>query len=320
MQSAPIVSIILTCYNLEHYIGEAIASLLEQDFKDAYEIIVIDDGSSDGSQPVIDAFKDDRLVKIFFPANKGAAQAITHGFQVARGKYICRFDGDDRWYPDYLSTATAILDNDPEIGIVHSDCTIIDSSGAIVSQRGNVHRPEGLPAKTNEFRYLIRSYYMNAPTMMIRRELWDDVQPWAERFRSGMGDWYYSLLMTSRIDSYFVDRPLAYYRVHANNMHKSYIKDRTGESNAAYVLDHFYRNRHEAFPEKEWRGIFSTWFKSLGMSYFGMSMTKDARRCLTKALKFDRSLLADPGFLRIYFASFVGKETYGRLKSLFPGK
>jgi glycosyltransferase involved in cell wall biosynthesis len=319
METKPLVSIILTCYNLEHYIGEAITSLLQQDFIRPFEIIVIDDGSSDSSVETINKIADTRLVKVFFPVNKGAVEAINYGFSIAKGNYICRFDGDDKWYPAYLKTAATVLDENPDIGIVHSDCTLINSLGEITNMRGNVNRPKELPVKCNEFRYLIKSYYMNAPTMMIRRQVWDCALPWKERFRTGMGDWYNSLLMTEKYDSYYIAEPLAYYRVHASNMHKAYLKDRTGEANAAFVLNYFYENKKEAFTEQEWRQIFSDWYKNIGMSYFVLAMTKDARRCFKKALVYNWKLISNPGFVRILFASFIGKDRYNKMKS-YAGK
>lgn len=315
METKPLVSIILTVYNLEHYVGDAITSLLQQDFTDPFEIIVIDDGSADGSVQVINSIVDPRLVKVFFPKNKGAVEAINYGFSIAKGKYICRFDGDDKWYPVYLKTAVAVLDENPDVGIVHSDCTIINSAGEINSILGNVNRPKHLPAKCNEFRYLIKKYYMNAPTMMIRREAWDCALPWKERFRTGMGDWYNSLLMTEKYDSYYIAEPLAYYRVHAGNMHKAYIKDRTGEGNIGFILNYFHKNSNKAFKEKEWRQIFSDWYKEIGMFYFGFDMPQDARRCLKKALLYNRRLIINAGFIRILFATYIGKERYNRLKS-----
>jgi glycosyltransferase involved in cell wall biosynthesis len=317
MDNRPLVSIILTCYNLENYIGDAIKSLLKQDFDKPFELIVIDDGSSDRSAAIIEEIEDDRLKKVFFEVNKGAVEAINYGFSVAKGRYICRFDGDDVWYPDYLKTAAAVLEENQVIGIVHSDASLIDSMGVVTSDRGNVRRPKDLPAKCNEFRYLMNYYYMNAPTMMIRREVWDIALPWKERFRTGMGDWYNSLLMTSKHDSYYIDRPLAYYRLHATNMHRAYLKDRTGEANMAYVLDFFYRNNNGFFTENEWRHLFSIQYKSIGGAYFELSMMSDARRCFRKALAYDRKLILDPSFLRICFASIIGRQRYNKLKSLF---
>jgi glycosyltransferase involved in cell wall biosynthesis len=319
METKPLVSIILTCYNLDRYIADAVNSLLQQDFNRPFEIIVIDDGSSDSSVEVINKIADTRLVKIFFPVNKGAVEAINYGFSIAKGSYICRFDGDDKWYPGYLQTAVSVLDENPDAGIVHSDCTIINSLGEITSIRDNVNRPKNLPAKCNEFSYLIKSYYMNAPTMMIRREVWDCALPWQERFRTGMGDWYNSLLMTQKYNSYYISEPMAYYRVHETNMHKTYIKDRTGESNASYVLNYFYENKYDAFTEKEWRQIFSDWYKDLGMSYFGLGMTKDARRCFKKALAYNWKRITNAGFVRIWFASVIGKDRYNKMKS-YAGK
>ena len=92
---------------------------------------------------------------------------------------------------------------------------------------------------------------------------------------------------------------------------------RQGEANATYILNYFYENKKEAFTEQEWRHIFSEWYRDIGMSYFGLAMTKEACCCFKRALHYNWKLISKPAFVRIWFAAFIGREQYIKLKSVF---
>ena len=88
------ISIITPTYNRKHLIGEAIDSVLAQGYTD-FELIIIDDGSSDGTGEYIKEHYSDSRIKYFYQQNKGQNFARNHGLQRAKGKYICFLDSDD---------------------------------------------------------------------------------------------------------------------------------------------------------------------------------------------------------------------------------
>tara|TARA_Y100000034_G_scaffold103139_1_gene128459 strand:+ start:148 stop:807 length:660 start_codon:yes stop_codon:yes gene_type:complete len=96
----PIISIIIRIYNDEHYIRKAIQSALNQDFNN-YEIIVINDGSTDSTQEIIDEFSDEKLIKIQ-QENKGMIESGYIGLKQARGEYVIFLDGDDEFLPNTI--------------------------------------------------------------------------------------------------------------------------------------------------------------------------------------------------------------------------
>jgi glycosyltransferase EpsJ len=99
---APAISVIVPAYNVEHYIDTAIKSLLSQSFSD-FELIVINDGSTDSSGPIADAFaRDDCRIRVIHQKNCGAPTARNRGLDMARGKYIFFMDPDDWVEPDML--------------------------------------------------------------------------------------------------------------------------------------------------------------------------------------------------------------------------
>jgi len=97
----PFFSVIIPLYNKEKFIKNTIESVLNQEFND-FEILIINDGSTDSSLKQIEAFTDSRI-KIFDQENKGVSVARNFGLAQAKGEYICFLDADDYWYPHFLS-------------------------------------------------------------------------------------------------------------------------------------------------------------------------------------------------------------------------
>ncbi|MDJ0576032.1 MAG: glycosyltransferase [Xenococcaceae cyanobacterium MO_234.B1] len=120
------VSVIIPAYNGALYIGEAIESVLAQDYDD-YEIIVVDDGSRDNTKEVVTRYGG--RVNYIYQENQGVAQARNRGLECAKGKYIAFLDQDDFFLPNKLSEQVAILEQDSSIGLVNSGWEIVDRQG-----------------------------------------------------------------------------------------------------------------------------------------------------------------------------------------------
>ena len=120
------VSIIITCYNLEKYIGRAINSCLNQTLhEDQYEIIVVDDCSTDNSWEVISQFGG--LVKaVRLDNNSGVSTASNQGIAASSGKYVVRVDGDDFINKNFLHTMLEVLKWNDDIGFVYCDQIVVD--------------------------------------------------------------------------------------------------------------------------------------------------------------------------------------------------
>jgi glycosyltransferase involved in cell wall biosynthesis len=126
--SEPIVSIIIPCYNGERHIGETIQSVLDQTYQQ-FEIIVIDDGSTDRSKKIISSFtKEDNRISYYYQTNGGVSSARNNGLKKAKGKYIALLDADDVWYKDNLERKIKVLLENPNISWVFSDMDIADSN------------------------------------------------------------------------------------------------------------------------------------------------------------------------------------------------
>src|SRR5262245_10450327 len=114
------ISVVIAVYNGEAMIGDAVASVLAQTLPPA-EVIVVDDGSSDGTPAVVDriAAGEPRVRRLRQDPNQGQAAALNRGVAEARGAYLAFLDADDVWRPDKLARQAALLDARPELEVVY---------------------------------------------------------------------------------------------------------------------------------------------------------------------------------------------------------
>jgi glycosyltransferase involved in cell wall biosynthesis len=124
----PLVSVAMPAYNAARSLPWALGSVLAQTYTH-WECIVVDDGSSDGSIPVIESFDDRRIRLIRFPANQGRPAARQAALDAAGGEYLAMLDADDWIYPEKLGRQVAAFQQHPEVGVVGSGMMIVDVDG-----------------------------------------------------------------------------------------------------------------------------------------------------------------------------------------------
>ncbi len=124
---APKLSVLMCVFNGEHFLREAVESVLAQDFSD-FEFIIIDDGSTDGTAAILNAFDDPRIRITHNGSNLGLINALNLGLEMARGEFIGRMDADDICQPDRFQKQLALLEDNPEIGCCGSWLRVIGES------------------------------------------------------------------------------------------------------------------------------------------------------------------------------------------------
>jgi glycosyltransferase involved in cell wall biosynthesis len=128
--NVPLITILMPAYNAEKYIAAAIASALDQTIAD-FELLIINDGSTDNTEKIIHSFTDKRIRLINQP-NQGVAAALNHGLSKANAGYIARFDADDISYPFRLERQYHFLQKNSGYILVGSDAEYIDMHGEFV--------------------------------------------------------------------------------------------------------------------------------------------------------------------------------------------
>lgn len=152
MTSAPSVSVVVPTFNRRELVGEAIESVLAQSFRD-FELIVVDDGSTDGTQEVLrERFGDDRRLRLFSQDNAGSAAARNFGVLQAEGTWVAYLDSDDVWLPGHLESQLACAASHPEADLVICDARYEGGwkrDGSTVFERNSWRTPNSIDAMCN---------------------------------------------------------------------------------------------------------------------------------------------------------------------------
>ncbi len=164
--SSPALSIIIPVYNAEKYVGEAMSSLLDQSFAD-FELIVVNDSSTDRSMEIVSGFDDKRIRILQNETNRGIVYSRNRGLQAARGRYIAPFDADDIALRGKLEIQLDYLQKNPEIGLVGSWAMLINEEGKLLNKHWKLDaRAEMIPAML-----LFRNYFVQSAVMMRREAI-----------------------------------------------------------------------------------------------------------------------------------------------------
>lgn len=237
----PTVSIILPAYNAADFLGATLRSALAQTFTD-FEILLLDNASTDDTQGVASSFTDRRLRYHRNATNLGFAGNVELGRGLATAPFVVVFNADDVWEPDYLAKAVAVLEANPRLAFVHAHITLMDELGCCYGSAVTQWHPvtSGRDAFVNCF---LAGF--SSPTMLIRNALLRDVaplptgEPWGK-----VADCWLFLQLCLRGDVGFIAEPLMRYRVHsASMMFESYADGSFFRRRLATVRDAF------AWPE-----------------------------------------------------------------------
>lgn len=177
--SSPLVSVCVTSYNHEKYVRAAVESVQSQTVAD-WEMIVIDDGSSDGTLDSLKDICDDRISVEGFSSNKTRCVALNQCLSRARGRYIAILNSDDLWHPRKLEKQLNAFDGHSSLGAVFSWVKTIDDEGSDLGENGFFH-------KTNQSSHEWLKYLITNSTpfchasALIRREVYDHVGYYDER-------------------------------------------------------------------------------------------------------------------------------------------
>jgi glycosyltransferase involved in cell wall biosynthesis len=210
----PFVTCLVTAYNYERYVARAIESALAQDYpSEAFEIVVIDDGSTDGTAEAIRPYLD--RVRYFRQENGGLLAATNRGIAEARGELIGFLDADDMWLPDKVSRQAEVFVSRPEVGLVSGEMEIVDDWDQTVSPRYFA----GLGIKPPSGRVLgtyMRQNLSPAPTIMFRAALkhaFYPIPPVAPN-----QDWWATARIAEIAEVVSLPDPLTRYRSHSGQM------------------------------------------------------------------------------------------------------
>jgi len=199
---SPLVSVIIPTYNRAHLLGRAIQSVLNQTYQD-FELIIVDDASSDNTEEVVKSFHDDRIKYIRHDENKGAGAARNTGIKAARGEYIAFQDDDDKWLPNKLEKQVKVLeDSPPEIGVVYTDFQRFDKKSENKPKMVKVMRISG-----DIHGALLEDNFIGTPTVLVKKQCFEKVGMFDEELPQ-LEDWELWIRISKYYHFRYIKEPL----------------------------------------------------------------------------------------------------------------
>lgn len=272
----PTVSVIIPTYNRSGFIARAIKSVLDQTYQD-FEIIIVDDCSTDNTEEVLNSFKDHRIRYIKLKANGGAQAARNVGIKSASGKYVTFLDSDDAWMPEKLYLQVKIASTRARPCIVHGAALAYNEAENLYYQY-NIPRFEG-----HVYDELLKRPGPLFQCLFVPKECFEKIGFLDEKAPQ-FQEWDTSIRLSKYYEFVYIDQPLAIYFQHTRDS-----ISKSGANGWEYIVNKYEMDISQRLGKKYLSKHYSTigWnyndkgnFK-MAKEYFlkGYHNTKDPRRC-----------------------------------------
>ena len=290
------VSVIIPTYNRESFISEAIQSVLDQTYKD-FEIIVVNDGSIDNTIEVLERFKN--KIKVINQSNSERAVSRNNGVKNSSGEYIALLDSDDLWIEDKLQKQVEVLDKMKDIILTYGQSYRINEKGKKIK----IAKRQTKGFSGNVFENLLYRNFIVSATPMIRREYFEQTSGFQTKYIP-YEDWEFWIRFSLFGKFYFLDEPLAYYRIHPEQSVKIASAEKIEKATTLLLEDSFSLKKIEEDIKRKSLGLANLRF----CYWYLLANDRDkAKEKIKKAVELYPEFLIDPRW-------------YGlKLTCLFPG-
>jgi glycosyltransferase involved in cell wall biosynthesis len=279
--SMPLVSVIVPTYNFAEYIAETIEAILAQTFGDL-ELVIIDDCSHDGTQTIITdyASRDSRIIPIFKERNEGPASARNTGMKNSRGEFIAFCDADDVWEKNKLELQLDVFATYEDYDVVYSDAFIINSKGEKTGKRFSEKYPTGKKLTGNLFDELCLTNMINTQTVIMKKKCVHSAGYFPEEVR-GLEDWVYWVKVAEKHKFFYINQPLARYRVHEKSINRNIKTFTENRIKAIHII-------LKTFPNLK-RGTKSKLYYGLSRGYVEIEDKNKGRESIIQSIRHDAS-------------------------------
>lgn len=221
---APLVSIIMPAYNAAKFIEESIYSALSQSYSN-FELIIVNDGSTDDTSAKVRAIEDYRI-KLIEQSNAGVSTARNAGIKIARGEFIAFLDSDDLWMDIKLEKQVKVFLSYDDVGLVFSE-TYCFSDKLSNSYYLPYREPTGI---ADVYQRLLTHDFIPTLTVMLRKKVLDIVSPSGfDCDLFGTEDWDLWIKLAKNSTVYHIEEVLAYYRIHGAGISKNFDRHHNEE-------------------------------------------------------------------------------------------
>lgn len=293
----PKISVVIPCYNAQDFIATAIDSVLSQTYK-PYEIIVVDDGSTDRSAEIIKKYGS--AVKLIRQENRGRVEARKTGFYYATGDWIALLDADDYWAKEKLKRQVDVINKiDENVVMIHAKDKWVGNintyPGSYVSNR----------PKLMDFPFLFERMIIATSSVLLRKDILDKVIPFWNLGRLRAQDYGLYLLMLCHGFAYYIDEVLSFYRIHGSNVHDM-LSFSIGRLHARLnVLSYIQQKRYYHLLSFDWRRIIANNCLQIAWLYYLNHDYKLSRSYIAKAFSYK---FRPSKWLLLYFLLFLPKN------------
>ena len=212
---SPLISVVIPCYNEEKYIRKCMGNLLEQSYEN-FEILVVDDSSTDNTRQYLREYNDSRIRIIIREDDFGITSAISRGVNESNGKYIARHDADDWSHPNRLETQVDYLESNESVALVGTGAYLVGHDGNLISQRCVKEKPD--------ISDLIQHNEFIHGSVMMRKEALESVGGYDEWFPT-TEDYDLWLRLADEYEVRNIDEPLYYFRQHDESLYGSNLEE-----------------------------------------------------------------------------------------------
>ncbi len=235
------VSVIIPVYNGLKYLKETLNSVLSQSYKN-YEIIIVNDGSTDNSQEIINDYISQKphIIRAFNQKNDGVSAARNCGIKEARGNYISFIDQDDLWHPTKLAKQVYILDHNTHIGLISCSFYYINISSERIELNNILDHD--FNNETVRDQLLIRNVVGPPSCVMVRKECLEKVGLFDLKLSSGPEDRDLWFRICNHYPCEFIYEELCAFRLHSDNAHKNIPKMKENQKKYINKYKHYYKN------------------------------------------------------------------------------
>jgi len=212
------ISIIMPAYNSANYIEQALQSLFVQTYQD-FEIIVIDDGSTDNTKVVLEPYR--AKLRYVYKENGGEASARNYGFSLAKGEYIAFLDADDFYKPNKLEQQIKVFKSDPSIDVVYNDVEVVNENLKYISTL----KSEGVYETKEDFlcMLLVRQIVPATASMMFKRKCIERGLRYPEHYKNAV-DYDFTIKLAEYYKFKYLAETLYVYRRHSGNLTNNHIQ------------------------------------------------------------------------------------------------
>lgn len=207
MSGDPRVSFLMPVYDGAAFVGDAIESILAQTVDD-WELVIVNDGSPDDSEAVIEEYLPHDSIRYFSQDNQGVTETINRAIRYADGEYLSVHPQDDVSVPDRVERQAGVLDRNPDVGLVYAPAQFVDLSDETGQVWGD-WRGEGRIPGADVFRELyVNGMFIASPSVVFRRDhITDDDEPWGDPELRIVSDWEHWMHAAQHYDAYELAEP-----------------------------------------------------------------------------------------------------------------